>query len=407
MSADTDLALAVIGRRLVDFVSPEELRERLAAAQTEGRPLRVKYGADPSAPDLHLGHVVGLNKLREFQDLGHTVVFIIGDFTGRIGDPSGRSQTRKPLSEEEVRRNAATYQNQVFKILDPARTEVRFNSEWFSAMRFDEVIRLAAQVTVAQMLAREDFAKRHGANQPISLVEFLYPLIQAYDSVRVRADVEIGGTDQLFNLLLGREIQKLHGQPPQIVLTLPLLEGLDGVQKMSKSLGNYIGVSEPPREMFGKVMSVSDDLMWRYFELALAADPTEIAALRAEVASGARNPRDVKDDLARRLVARFHGAAAAEEASAEFRKIFSRHEAPDEMPEIALTSEECAAPLRVAALLVRAGLAPSHAEARRLIQQGAVRWGEERITDPKAEKRVSGPVVLRCGKRGFARLAPR
>lgn len=399
-------AMAVLSRRLTDFVAPDELRERLAQAAAEERPLRVKYGADPSAPDLHLGHIVGLNKLREFQALGHTVVFIIGDFTAMIGDPSGRSQTRKPLSEEVVRRNAVTYQEQVFKVLDRGRTEVRFNSEWFSPMRFAEVIRLAAHVTVAQMLARDDFAKRHAANQPISLVEFIYPLVQAYDSVMVRADVEIGGTDQLFNLLLGREIQKVHGQPPQIVMTLPLLEGLDGVNKMSKSLGNYIGVTEPPREMFGKVMSISDDLMWRYYELVLAADPGEIVALRAAVAGGARHPRDVKDELARRIVARFHGADAAADASAEFARVFSRHELPDQMPELTLSADESAAPIRVSALLVRAGLAPSHSEARRLIQQGAVRLDDERISDPKAEALFRGPRILRSGKRGFVRIVP-
>ncbi len=399
-------ALSVLQRRLVDFVAPEELRERLASAAAEGRPLRVKYGADPSAPDLHLGHVVGLNKLREFQDLGHTVVFIIGDFTAMIGDPSGRSQTRKPLSEETVRRNAVTYQEQVFKVLDRSRTEVRFNSEWFSPMRFADVIRLAAHVTVAQMLARDDFAKRHAGNHPISLVEFLYPLVQAYDSVMVRADVEIGGTDQLFNLLLGREIQKVHRQAPQIVMTLPLLEGLDGVHKMSKSLGNYIGVTEAPREMFGKVMSVSDDLMWQYFELVLAAAPAELAVLKSAVADGTRHPRDVKDELARRIVARFHDAAAAAKASAEFARVFSRKELPDELPELALSAAECAAPLRVSALLVRAGLAPSHTEARRLIQQGAVRLDDERIADPKAETEIRSPRILRSGKRGIVRIVP-
>jgi len=399
-------ALSILQRRVTDFVAPDELRARLASAAAEGRPLRVKYGADPSAPDLHLGHVVGLNKLREFQDLGHTVVFIVGDFTAMIGDPSGRSQTRKPLSEETVRRNAVTYQEQVFKVLDRARTEVRFNSEWFAPMRFADVIRLAAHVTVAQMLARDDFAKRHAGNLPISLVEFLYPLVQAYDSVMVRADVEIGGTDQLFNLLLGREIQKVHGQPPQIVMTLPLLEGLDGVHKMSKSLGNYVGVTEPPREMFGKVMSVSDDLMWRYLDLALAADPAETAALKSAVAAGARHPREVKDEIARRIVARFHDAAAAAEASAEFARVFSRKELPDEMPELALDPAETAAPVRISALLVRAGLAPSHAEARRLIQQGAVRLDDERIADPKAEAEIRAPRVLRAGRRGFVRLVP-
>ena len=285
--------------RAVDLLSRAELEAKLKQATEEKRPLRIKYGADPSAPDIHLGHVVGLNKLREFQEAGHTVVFIIGDFTGMIGDPSGRSQTRKPLDRAQVEANATSYQEQVFKVLDPAQTEVRFNSAWFASMHFEEVIRLSAHVTVAQLLAREDFAKRYSAQQPISLVEFLYPLIQAYDSVMVRADVELGGTDQLFNLLLGRELQKTFGQAPQVIMTLPLLEGLDGVNKMSKSLGNYIGINETPKDIFGKTMSVSDDLMWRYFSLVLCLPEPELAALRHAVQSGARHPREVKDELGR------------------------------------------------------------------------------------------------------------
>jgi tyrosyl-tRNA synthetase len=406
MTRTAEEEVALLRRRTVDFVSADELRSRIEAARAERRPLRVKYGADPSAPDIHLGHVVGLNKLREFQDLGHTVVFIVGDFTARIGDPSGRSRTRPPLSEEEVQRHAATYRHQVFRVLDPQRTEVRFNSEWFSPMRLDEVIRLAAHATVSQMLAREDFARRHAAGQPISLVEFLYPLIQAYDSVRVNADVEIGGTDQLFNLLLGREIQKAHGQPPQVIMTLPLLEGLDGTQKMSKSLGNYVGITEPPGEMFGKIMSVSDDLMWRYFELVLALDAEEIVMLRQNVAAGKRHPRAVKEDLARRIVERFHGAEAAREASEEFARVFSRRDLPSHMTEIRWPAGEKNGPVRLAELLVHAGLAPSRSEARRLIQQGAVRLDDRRVTDPMAEIHVTAPVVVRAGRRGFARIVP-
>jgi tyrosyl-tRNA synthetase len=392
--------------RAVDLVSPAELQARLEQAARSGRPLRIKYGADPSAPDIHLGHVVGLNKLREFQDAGHTVVFIIGDFTGMIGDPSGRSQTRKPLSREEVQANARSYQEQVFKILDPARTEVRFNSEWCAPLRFEDVIRLSAHVTVAQVLARDDFAKRYAAQQPIALVEMLYPLIQAYDSVMVKADLELGGTDQLFNLLLGRELQKAFGQAPQVVMTLPLLEGLDGVNKMSKSLGNYIGVGEPAREIFGKMMSVPDDLMWRYFTLVLCAPEPELAALQAAVQAGRRHPRDVKDELARRIAARFHGEAAAREASAEFARVFSQDALPNEVPDVRLAPDDLQdGRIGILKLLVKAGLAASLSEARRLVQQGAVRVADEKVTDPKALVPAVHGAILRCGKRGFARVA--
>ncbi|MBU4461437.1 MAG: tyrosine--tRNA ligase [Verrucomicrobia bacterium] len=404
MHPDVSRQMAVLSRRLVDFVAPAELEARLDRALSTGRPLRVKYGADPSAPDLHLGHVVGLNKLREFQDLGHTVVFIIGDFTGMIGDPSGRSQTRKPLTADQVRQNAASYQEQVFKVLRPDRTEVRFNSEWLSPVSFADVIRLAARVTVAQMLARDDFSKRHAANLPISLVEFLYPLVQAYDSVMVQADVELGGTDQLFNLLLGRELQKSFGQDPQIVMTLPLLEGLDGVQKMSKSLGNYVGVAEPPRDIFGKVMSVSDDLMWRYFTLVLCTPEEDVATLRRGIAEGRLSPRKVKDDLAKAVAARFHGAEAGQAASEEFARVFSKGQLPDDMPEVTMSGEEREAGIKLFALLAKAGLVSTTSEARRLIQQGAVHVGEEKIADPNAVVRPAPGTVIRAGKRGFARI---
>ncbi len=404
--AQAEKQLGILRRRVIDLVSPAELQAKLETSLKEQRPLRIKYGADPSAPDIHLGHVVGLNKLREFQDLGHTVVFIIGDFTGMIGDPSGRSQTRKPLSREQVQANAKSYQEQVFKILDPARTEVRFNSEWLSSMNFEDVVRLSAQVTVAQILARDDFAKRYAANQPISLVEFLYPLIQAYDSVAIRADVELGGTDQLFNLLLGRELQKIHGQEAQIVMTLPLLEGLDGVNKMSKSLGNYIGVTEPAREIFGKTMSVSDDLMWRYFSLVLCLPEEEVADLQQAVKTGKRHPRDVKDELGRRVVAKFLGEKAAQEASEEFARVFSKDQLPDVMTTVVLGEADIQdGHVGVVALLVKAGLADSNSEARRLIQQGAVRVGDRKITDPKAMIEVENGMVIRCGKRGFARIS--
>ena len=392
--------LAKITARRVDLYSADELKTRLAKSIAEKKPLRIKMGADPSAPDLHLGHCVALNKLREFQDCGHTVVFIIGDFTGMIGDPSGKSATRPQLSREKVLENAKSYQDQMFKILDPARTEVHFNSEWFGPMTFDKVIRLSAHVTVAQLLARDDFSKRYAASQPISLVEFLYPLVQAYDSVMVRADVEIGGTDQLFNLLLGREIQKAHGQEPQIVMTMPLLEGLDGVNKMSKSLGNYIGVNDTPKDTFGKTMSVSDDLMWRYFSLVLCLPEAEIAALKAAVAAGTRHPRDVKDELGRRIVAKFHGAAAGDEASAEFARVFSQNQLPADIPEVAVP----AAKIGILNLMVKAGLAPSTSEARRLVQAGAVKIGEDKVADVRLEIEPQDGVVIRSGKRGFAKI---
>ncbi len=375
----------------MDLISRAELEAKLK----ENRPLRIKYGADPSAPDLHLGHVVGLNKLREFQDAGHTIVFIIGDFTAMIGDPSGRSQTRKPLSREQVLQNAETYKRQVFQLLDPAKTEVRFNSEWLAPMGFSEVVKLAAKVTVAQMLAREDFSKRYSENAPISLVEFLYPLIQAYDSVMVKADVELGGTDQLFNLLLGRELQKEFGQAPQVVLTLPLLEGLDGVQKMSKSLGNYIGITDAPREMFGKLMSISDELMWRYYSLVLCTDAAEIARLKE------LHPRQAKDELGKRVVARFHGAAAADDASQEFARVFSQSEVPSDIPEFAIASAE----LGIVALLVQCKLAGSNGEAKRLVEQGAVRVDDQRIADPRASVAIRAGMVVRAGKRGFAKIS--
>lgn len=392
-------SLDTLVARTVDLVSREELQRKLETAQKEKRPLRIKYGADPSAPDIHLGHVVGLNKLREFQDLGHQVVFIIGDFTGMIGDPSGKSKTRPPLSREQVAENAKSYQEQVFKVLDRDRTEVRFNSEWFGPMHFEEVIRLSAQVTVAQMLQRDDFAKRHRENQPISLVEFLYPLVQAYDSVMVKADVELGGTDQLFNLLLGREVQKVHGQPPQVVMTLPLLEGLDGVQKMSKSLNNYVGVTDAPGDMFGKLMSVSDDLMWRYASLVLCLTHEEVEPMRS------RHPREVKDELARRVVTRFHDAAAALAASTEFAHVFSERRAPSDIPEVTISAD--LAPngqIGLTALLVAAGLAPSNGEAKRLVQQGGVRIDDEKVTDPRLQVILRNDMIVRAGKRGFARI---
>ena len=396
---NTDAQIDLLTARHVDLFSAAELKRKLEAAKKEKRGLRIKYGADPSAPDIHLGHVVGLNKLREFQDAGHTVVFIIGDFTGMIGDPSGKSATRPALSREQVAANAESYKRQIFKVLDPDKTEVRFNSEWLGGMKFEDVIRLSAHVTVAQLLARDDFSKRYGSNQPISLVEFLYPLVQAYDSVMVKADVELGGTDQLFNLLLGRELQKVYGQEPQVVMTLPLIEGLDGVQKMSKSLGNYVGVNESAKEMFGKLMSVSDELMWKYFLHILCRKPEEIKAMQTKVASGELHPRAVKDELGRCVVDRFIGAGEGQKAADEFARIFSQNELPDDMPDIKLSAE-----IGVIDLVVKAGFAASTSEARRLIQQGGVRINDEQISDVKAVITPADGMILKVGKRKFARI---
>ncbi len=393
--------LELLTARHVDLFSADELKKKLEIAKKEKRGLRIKYGADPSAPDIHLGHVVGLNKLREFQDAGHTVVFIIGDFTGMIGDPSGKSATRPALSKEQVLENAESYKKQIFKILDPEKTEVRFNSEWLGEMKFEDVIRLSAHVTVAQILARDDFSKRYADNKPISLVEFLYPLVQAYDSVMVEADVELGGTDQLFNLLLGRELQKIYGQYPQAVMTLPLIEGLDGVQKMSKSLNNYVGINEPAKEMFGKLMSVSDELMWKYFHYVLCRKPEEVEAMQAQVASGELHPRAVKEDLARSVVDRFVGEGEGVKAAEEFARIFAQKKLPQEMLDLELPAEE----IGLINLVVKAGFAPSNGEARRLIQQGGVRIDDEQIKDIKAAITPADGMILRVGKRKFARIA--
>jgi len=392
--------LDFLSARAIDFFSRDELKKKLEKAAAQGRGLRIKYGADPSAPDIHLGHVVGLNKLREFQDAGHTVVFIIGDFTGMIGDPSGRSQTRKPLTREQVAVNAKSYQDQVFKILDPEKTEVRFNSEWCGKMSFEDVIRLSAHVTVAQMLARDDFSKRYATQQPISIVEFLYPLVQAYDSVMVEADLELGGTDQLFNLLLGRELQKAFGQEPQCVMTLPLIEGLDGVQKMSKSLNNYVGVSEPARDMYGKLMSVPDALMGKYFEYILCRPKADVEAMMAKVESGELHPRAAKDELAQAVVSRFIGEEEAKHASEEFIRIFAKKELPDEIPEVVVPAEE----VGLLSLMVQAGLAKSNGEARRLVTQGAVKMDDQKITDPRAQITPQDGSIIRSGKRGFAKI---
>ncbi|MBU2766469.1 tyrosine--tRNA ligase [Acidithiobacillus ferrivorans] len=388
----------------VDMLPEGEMLQRLAAAQRDNKPLRIKLGMDPTAPDLHLGHTVLLHKARQFQDLGHRLLFVIGDFTAMIGDPTGKSVTRKALSREEVVANAATYQRQVFRILDPERTEVMFNSAWLGALRPDELIQIAARYTVARMLERDDFSKRYHANQPIAIHEFLYPLLQGYDSVAIKADVELGGTDQRFNLLVGRELQREYAQKPQLVLTMPILEGLDGVQKMSKSLGNFIAVEDPPAEMFGKIMSISDTLMWRYYALLSRVPAAEQMRLQDAAASGAGNPRDIKLALASELVARFHDAAAAREAHAAFLARFQRHEIPDDLP---LQTLSLPTAPRLSQVLVQAQLAVSTSEAMRKIKEGAVRLDGERVVDPASTLTLGAEYLLQFGKRHFARVALR
>ena len=385
--------------RGTDEVLPED---GLAAKLKLGRPLIIKAGFDPTAPDLHIGHTVLINKMRQFQQLGHEIVFLIGDFTGMIGDPSGKNATRPPLTPEEIQANAATYEEQIFKILDRDATRVEFNSNWMGSMDAAGLIKLAARHTVARMLERDDFNKRYTGGQPISIHEFLYPLVQGYDSVALKADVELGGTDQKFNLLVGRQLQQDYGQPQQIVMTMPLLEGLDGVQKMSKSLGNYIGITDAPGEMFGKIMSVSDDLMWRYFELLSFRPIDDIAALKRAVDDGL-NPRDAKFELGQEIVARFHDNAAAESARQEFIARFQQGAMPDEISEVTLESQDGS--LGIAHLLKAAGLVSSTSDAFRMIKQGAVRIDAERVTDRALEIKAGTTAVFQVGKRKFARVS--
>ncbi|WP_334132564.1 tyrosine--tRNA ligase [Silanimonas lenta] len=397
--ASPDSVLAQLARGIDTLLKPEELEARLAA----GRPLRIKAGFDPTAPDLHLGHTVLLNKMRQFQDLGHQVIFLIGDFTGMIGDPTGKSATRKPLSREDVEANARTYADQVFKVLDRERTEVRFNSEWFGAMSAADMIRLAAQHTVARMLERDDFSKRFAAQQPIAIHEFLYPLVQGYDSVALRADVELGGTDQTFNLLMGRALQEHYGQPPQVVMTVPLLEGIDGVHKMSKSLGNYIGIDEPAIDMVTKTMKIDDALMWRWIELlSVEISLAEMARLKADIAAGQLNPRDLKLRLAREIAARFHGAAEAEKAVAGWQAVVSGSGDTSQLPlaELVVPAEG----LRIAALLTQAGLTPSNSEAMRKLKERAVRIDGEVFEDAQRLFTPGFEGLLQVGKRTFARV---
>jgi len=390
--------LAYLRKGFSEIIREEDLRERLTAARAAGRPLRVKAGFDPTAPDLHLGHTVLLRKLKHFQDLGHTVIFLIGDMTGLIGDPTGRNVTRPPMTREQIAANAETYKTQVFKILDPVRTEVRFNSEWLEPLRWEDVVRLTSKYTVARILERDDFAKRYAANVPISIHEFLYPLAQGYDSVALRCDVELGGSDQKFNLLVGRELQRDSGQPPQIVATTPLLEGLDGVEKMSKSKGNYVGIHEPPAEMVKKLMTISDDLMWRYFELLTDEPLAGIAELRRQAAAGERNPRDIKLDLARRVVAHFHPAEAADAARAQWLHDVSQGQIPPDLETVRASDP------RLNRILTQAGLAQSTSEADRLIKAGAVAFAPAGDGNLVAETAPSlrldpGEYVFRAGKR--------
>jgi len=389
--------LEIIKRGADELLIEAELREKLGS----GRPLRVKAGFDPTAPDLHLGHTVLLNKLKQLQDLGHHILFLIGDFTGMIGDPSGKNSTRPPLSREEVERNAATYTDQVFKILDRGRTEVVFNSAWMGRMNAADLVRLAARHTVARMLERDDFAKRYQGRQPIAIHEFLYPLVQGYDSVALKSDLELGGTDQRFNLLMGREVQKEHGQPPQCILTMPLLEGTDGVNKMSKSLGNTIGINEPPGEIFGKIMSISDELMWRYIELLSFELPQKISEKKRSVEQGG-NPRDVKFDFAKEIVARFHDLQAAAAAAADFETRFKRDEIPENIPEVNLNSQGSG--LTLPRLLKQAGLTASTSEALRLIEQGGVRIDGEKVVNKSLTLGPGKRFVVQVGKRKFARV---
>ncbi len=382
-----------------ELLLEQEFKERLAT----GRPLRIKAGFDPTAPDLHLGHTVLINKLRQFQQQGHQVLFLIGDFTGVIGDPTGKNATRKPLTAEQVAENAETYKQQIFKILDPEKTEICFNSEWMGKMSAADLVQLASQHTVARMLERDDFQKRYSSNHPIAIHEFLYPLVQGYDSVALKADVELGGTDQKFNLLMGRELQKAHGQKPQTVMMLPILEGLDGVQKMSKSLNNYIGINEPPNEMFGKIMSLSDDIMWRYFELLSFKPLSQIQSYKDAIEKEGANPRDIKFELGMEIVERFHDAAAAEKAKQDFLQRFQKGQLPDEVADYVL--QPAAAPWMLGSALKESGLVASTSEAIRMIKQGAVRIDGEKVLDTKTVLELSQPVVLQVGKRKVVRVS--
>ena len=404
-----DEQLAYLRKGAAEIIRESDLRERLEKSRQSGKPMRVKAGFDPTAPDLHLGHTVLMRKLKHFQDMGHTVIFLIGDFTGLIGDPTGRSATRPPLSREQIDENAETYKAQVFKILDRDQTEVRFNSEWLGKLGYEGFVRLAAKFTVSQMLEREDFHKRFEEEKPIAMHELLYPIAQGYDSVALEADVELGGTDQKFNLLMGRELQRHYGQPPQIVLTTPLLEGTDGVQKMSKSYGNYIGITEAPQEMFGKVMSISDELMWRYYELVTDVSMADIERMKREVAGGQAHPMKLKQELGKRIVADFHSQQAAEQAAQDWSRMFQKDEAPEDLPAVTVHFEEVAAPnastndgraqVKLDKLLARTGLATSVTDGLRKLKQNAVKVDGELQTELVVAVKLGTEFTLRAGKK--------
>ncbi|MEW6181933.1 MAG: tyrosine--tRNA ligase [Bacillota bacterium] len=397
--------MRIIQRGVAEIIIEEELEKKLTRAVSTGKPLKVKLGLDPTAPDIHLGHTVVLQKMRQFQELGHRIIIIIGDFTGRIGDPSGKTETRKQLSEEEVLANAQTYKEQIFKILDPDKTEIVFNSSWLASLTFADVIQLAANYTVARMLEREDFSKRFKGNLPISIHEFFYPLMQGYDSVALRADIEMGGTDQRFNLLMGRTLQTAYGQEPQAAITMPILEGLDGVHKMSKSLGNYIGITEPPEEIYGKVMSLPDELIIRYLELVTSVPDEEVRVIAAGLKEGGVHPRDAKMRLAREVISQFYTLEAAQKAEAEFIRVFQERELPSEIPGFMVPQDAINDGLvHLPRLLMLSGLVPSTSEGRRLIIQGGVRVNETKIVDPNAAIPPVPGTIIRIGRRKFTRL---
>ncbi len=393
--------LELIERGVVDCISREELKNKLARSAKTGKPLKIKAGFDPTAPDLHVGHTVLLQKMKHFQDLGHEVYFLIGDFTGFIGDPTGKSETRKPLTREDIAKNAETYKEQVFKILDPEKTKIAFNSEWLGKIDSFDMIRLASELTVARMLERDDFKKRFEGGRPISIHEFLYPLIQGYDSVAMEADVELGGTDQLFNLLVGRDLQRSRGQEPQIVLTMPLLEGLDGINKMSKSLGNYIGITDPANDIYGKTMSVTDELMFRYYELLSDLTSYEIEKLKQGLEQGTLHPKEIKQKLARELTARFHSEEEAVQAQQNFENVFAKHDLPDDLPEFKLSSDE---PVWLPKLMVDSGMVSSTSDGRRMIKQNAVSIDGEKVGDTNFAVEPAGDLILKVGKRRFCKV---
>ncbi|WP_370866892.1 tyrosine--tRNA ligase [Paenibacillus chitinolyticus] len=403
--AEAERQVEILRRGAVEIVPEEELKLKIAESLADNRPLKIKLGLDPSAPDIHVGHTVVLHKLRQFQELGHHVQLLIGDFTGRIGDPTGKSETRKQLTEEDVKRNAETYKKQIFKILDPEQTTVCYNSEWLSPLTFADVVELSAKLTVARVLERDDFSKRYTSGQPIHVHEFFYPLMQGYDSVALKCDVELGGTDQKFNLLMGRTLQKEYGVPAQVAIMMPLLEGLDGVNKMSKSLGNYIGIDEAPNEIYGKAMSVPDELMLKYYELATDLSHGELSALRSGIEDGNVHPRDAKMRLAATFVRMYHGEEAASEAERHFVTVFQQRALPDDIEEVELAAGELEeGGIRLVKLLVTLGLQATNGEAKRSIQQGGVRLNEEKVTDPNASVEVKDGDILQVGKRKFAKI---